>query len=58
MMCFNSWAGPGRRWVDDTMKICRDPHIDAVINFEQQDCIAAVGLRKLLEDGAENGKVI
>jgi benzoyl-CoA reductase/2-hydroxyglutaryl-CoA dehydratase subunit BcrC/BadD/HgdB len=53
MMLFNSWAGLGRRWVNDTTKICRDLHIDAIVNFEQEGCVAAAGLRKLLEDGAK-----
>ncbi len=52
MRQFNAWGGLGKRWVDDILKICRSLNISAIVNFEQQGCVAAGGLRKLLSDGA------
>jgi benzoyl-CoA reductase/2-hydroxyglutaryl-CoA dehydratase subunit BcrC/BadD/HgdB len=39
--------------VEDTLFVCRDLNIDAIINFKQVGCTATVGLAKILEDCAE-----
>ena len=48
-----SWGGLAQRWVEDTLFVCRDLKIDAIINFKQVGCTATVGLAKILEDRAE-----
>lgn len=53
LLSFNSWAGPASRWVDDTLRFARDLKVDAIINFEQWGCVAAVLTRKVLADRAE-----
>ena len=53
MMNSLSWGGLAQRWVDDTLFVCRDLKIDAIINFKQVGCTATVGLAKILEDCAE-----
>lgn len=53
VMCSNSWSGKASRWVGDTLRVCRDLKIDAIINFRQMGCVATVGLSKLLEDSAQ-----
>ncbi len=50
---FNSWASVGSRWVDDTIYVCRDLKIDALINYQQRGCAATLNLSKLLSDAAE-----
>lgn len=53
MMNSLSWGGLAKRWVDDTLFVCHDLRIDAIINFRQIGCTATVGLAKILEDRAE-----
>jgi len=48
-----SWGGLAQRWIDDTLFVCRDLKINAIINFRQVGCTATVGLAKILEDRAE-----
>ena len=48
-----SWGSVAKRWVDDTLYVCRDLKIDAIINFKQVGCTATLGLSKILEDCAE-----
>ncbi len=47
------WASLAKRWVDDTVYVCRDLEVDGIINFLQVGCTATVGLAKILEDVAE-----
>ena len=48
-----SWGSVAKRWVDDTLYVCRDLKIDAIINFKQVGCTATVGLAKILEEAAD-----
>ena len=53
MMNCLSWGALAKRWVDNTLYVCRDLKVDAIINFRQVGCTATVGLAKILEDCAE-----
>ncbi|MFC1962180.1 2-hydroxyacyl-CoA dehydratase [Chloroflexota bacterium] len=48
----NQWRGNGDRWIDATLKICRELKLDAIINFLQLGCTTNLGLAKILSDRA------
>jgi hypothetical protein len=49
----DQWGHRGDRWVNDMIWVCRDLHIDAVINYNMLGCTATLGLKKLVEDSLE-----
>jgi hypothetical protein len=53
MINSHSWGSLASRWVEDTLIVCRDLKIDAIVNFRQVGCTATVNLAKILEDQAE-----
>lgn len=49
----HAWGSLAQRWVDDTLDICRELSIDAIINFVQIGCTATGSLFSILEDEAK-----
>ena len=49
----DQWGHTGSRWVDDMIWLCRDLQLDGIINYCMLGCTATLGLKKLVEDGAE-----
>ena len=49
----SAWGGLGDRWIEDTLYICRDLNIDAIIYFQQWGCTVSHNLGKLVADSSE-----
>ena len=49
----DQWAHSGFRWVEPMIWICKDLGIDAIINYNMVGCVATLGLRKIIEERAE-----
>jgi hypothetical protein len=49
----DQWGHTGKVWLDGLMFVCKDLHIDAIINYCMLGCTATLGLRKLVELEAE-----
>lgn len=47
-----SWSGLGEQWVKDTLLVCRDLKIDAIVSFNQMGCTATAGLGNLIAEAA------
>jgi hypothetical protein len=52
-MLYNSWAGGGERWINDTLSACRDFKADGLVLFEQTGCMQVHGLSQLIVDRLE-----
>jgi benzoyl-CoA reductase/2-hydroxyglutaryl-CoA dehydratase subunit BcrC/BadD/HgdB len=50
---YNSWAGLGNRWLDDTLRVARDLKVNGIINFIQVGCTAISGLNTVLAQNSE-----
>ncbi len=52
---FNSsaWGGLGKRWIEDTIFLCRDLSIDALIYYQLWGCTVTVNLGKIVADAVE-----
>ena len=49
----SAWGGLGDRWIEDTLFICRDLKIDAIIYFQQWGCTVSHNLGRIVADSAE-----
>lgn len=49
----NSWGGLGERWLRNTLDLCQDLRIDAMVYFMQVGCTASAGLGQLVAQRAE-----
>lgn len=49
----DQWAHFGHEWVDGMLWTCKDLGIDGIINFNMLGCTATLGLKKPIEDKAE-----
>ena len=50
---YNSWAGLGHRWLNDTLRVARDLKVNGIVNFIQVGCTAISGLNTLLAENSE-----
>jgi len=49
----SAWGGLGDSWIEDTLYICRDLNIDAIIYFQQWGRTVSHNLGKLVADSSE-----
>lgn len=47
------WSGPGTRWTDNLLWVCKELGADAIINYNMLGCTATLPLSKLVADRAK-----
>ncbi len=54
MMLYNSWGGDGKRWIADTIRVCKEFHADGLVVFEQTGCQPVLGLGEMTAKRVES----
>jgi benzoyl-CoA reductase/2-hydroxyglutaryl-CoA dehydratase subunit BcrC/BadD/HgdB len=51
---YNAWGDLADKWIDPLIQVCRDLHIDAVIDFLQPGCVVTKCLRQVTSERVKN----